>query len=30
MTLTGANTEYDFNDDGTDDPATLNIGLVRN
>jgi hypothetical protein len=29
MTLTGADTEFDFNDDGTDEPAKLNISLVR-
>ena len=29
MTLTGANTDYDFDDNGTDEPAKLNIGLVR-
>jgi hypothetical protein len=29
MTLTGANTEYDFEDNGTDEPATLNVVAVR-
>jgi hypothetical protein len=29
LTLTGADTEYDFDDDGVDDEAELNITLVR-
>lgn len=28
-TLTGADAEYDFDDDGLEDPATLNVILVR-
>jgi hypothetical protein len=29
MTLTGADAEYDFDDNGVDEPATLNIQLER-
>ena len=30
LQLTGADTEWDFDEDGTDDPAKLNLSLVRN
>jgi hypothetical protein len=29
LRLTGADTEWDFDDDGTDDPATLDMTLTR-
>lgn len=29
LTLSGAHVEWDFNDDGVDDPALLNLVLVR-
>ena len=29
LQLTGADAEYDFDDNGTEDPATLNLTLVR-
>lgn len=29
LTLAGADAEYDFDDDGTDEPATLTMELVR-
>jgi hypothetical protein len=29
LQLTGADTEWDFDEDGTDDPAKLNLSLVR-